>query len=199
MYSKINQKNGNDRNIDPEVKEELEYDGRFSNISNESAGKYGDFLNPSNEANQPRRKRPVDLAMAEKDYSSDSEDEKDNSFINEGGNNIKNNIRDDESDSGDIESEDEASKLAMEAAEALKKRAEANKIGNDEESSPEIDELNTGFYGKLPGTGGKRRKSLPKRLPKKHPKNHRKNPPQKRPQSLKKRKTSRRSTNRWSL
>ena len=152
MYSKINQKNGNDRNIDPEVKEELEYDGRFSNISNESAGNYGDFLNPSNEANQPRRKRPVDLAMAEKDYSSDSEDEKDNSFINEGGNNIKNNIRDDESDSSDDESEDEASKLAMEAAEALKKRAEANKIGNDEESSPEIDELNTGFYGKLPGT-----------------------------------------------
>ena len=88
MFSKINQKNGNDRNIDPEVKEELEYEGRFSDISNESAGEYGDLLNPSNEANLPRRKRPVDLAMAEKDYSSDSEDEKDNSFINEGGNNI---------------------------------------------------------------------------------------------------------------
>ena len=167
MYSKINQKNRENQNIDPEVKEELEYDGRFSNISNESAGKYGDFLNPSNEANQPRRKRPVDLAMAEKDYSSDSEDEKDNSFINEGGNNIKNNIRDDESDSGDIELEDEASKLAMEAAEALKKRAEANKIGNDEESSPEIDELNTGFYGKLPGTREEKKEKPAKKAAKK--------------------------------
>ena len=167
MYSKINQKNRENQNIDPEVKEELEYDGRFSNISNESAGKYGDFLNPSNEANQPRRKRPVDLAMAEKDYSSDSEDEKDNSFINECGNNIKNNIRDDESDSSDDESEDEASKLAMEAAEALKKRAEANKIGNDEESSPEIDELNTGFYGKLPGTREEKKEKPAKKAAKK--------------------------------
>ncbi len=69
MLPKIRQQKGN---IDPEVKEELEYNGRFSDISNESAGEYGDLLSPSNEANQPpRRKRNANPGMAEKDYSSD--------------------------------------------------------------------------------------------------------------------------------
>ncbi len=60
MLPKIRQQNRNDRNIAPEVKEELENEGRFSDISNGSALKYSGLFNPSNEANQPRRKRPVD-------------------------------------------------------------------------------------------------------------------------------------------
>ncbi len=140
MLPKIKQ-NRNNQNIDPEVREELEYNGRFSDISNASAEEFGDLINPSNEANlRALRKRSVDSAMPENDDSSDPEDEKDDSFDN-GADRISNDIIDDN------ESEDEAAQLVKEAAEALKKRDGENKIDENEE----LDPLNTGFYGKLPG------------------------------------------------
>ena len=156
MLPKINQQNRNDRNIDPEVKEELKAGESLPAVSNQAAEEYSNLLNPSNEANQPRRKRPVNLAMAEKDYSYDSEDEKDDPFENGSGKNIKNFIRDDESDSSAIESEDKAAHLARKAAEALKKEAGEEQSEDGADPDDEYDVLNTGFYDKLPGTEKKK-------------------------------------------
>ncbi len=177
MLPRIRQNNRNAENIDPEVRDELEARGRFSDISNQSAEEYGDLLNPSNEANQPMRENYPD---------SESEDEKD-----------------DGSESRDIESEDEAAELAREAAEALAKR-QGKDLPADDASSPESDVLNNGFYGKLPGLtddknkkpAGKAAAKSPKKAQKKASK---KSGAKKAAEPLKKRKTSRRSTNRWSL
>ena len=138
MLPKINRQNRNNRNIDPDIKDELESGNDLSGISNEDAEKYGDLLNPSNEANQPRIKN---RGMMEKDYSSDSEDEKDDSFENE--------------------PEEMAEKL-IRAADDLGNEQQEEDAENEEPAS-ESDVLNTGFYDTLPGTGKEKGKKSSKK------------------------------------
>ncbi len=125
MLPKIDQRNRNDRDIDPDVKEELKTGQVLSAISNQAADEFGDLLNPSNQANQHRKKKKSgNRGMMEKDYGSDSEDEKDDSFESGPGLNDKNIIRDDESDNSGADADEKSEKLIRITNELVKNAAD---------------------------------------------------------------------------